>query len=170
MMSLAARPAGHPTFGRILVAIDFEPESTVALDFAIELAEHEHSSLTLVHVWDVPHVPYTSLASPSVLERAVEASVRDLLNEVVSRTRARYADVTGILVQGTPRRGIIAEIERTHADLLVMGTHGRRGILRMIEGSLGAKLARVATVPVLIVPGGRGEDESAKRSSVSARP
>ena len=159
-------------YERILVPIDGSPTSTRGLDEAIRLAKLTHATLRLVHIVD-------PLAYAGGFE-----TVATFLNDVLPRMRN---DGERILAQGMVQAsdaGVTAETDlhesygsRTcdvivesarnwGADLIVIGTHGRRGATRLLLGSDAEQILRLAPVPVLLVR----SDEAAhtKRSAAEA--
>lgn len=129
---------------KILVAMDFEPHSETvvaeAADYALAFGAH----LRLIHVVDVPpELP--SAGSPSTLEKALErAQLR--LDEVRLRQTVP-CDIE--LRRGAAGASLIAAAEEFGADLIVMGTHGRSGLVKALMGSVAEYVVRRAPCPVL---------------------
>jgi nucleotide-binding universal stress UspA family protein len=147
-------------YKHILVAVDGSDSSNLALNEAIRLASEQHATIRLVHVVDL--IPtYTDLETPSQVVRYQEA-LREIGQKVLSDCRAStdksgiQADVQLHIIE-TPGEhiydAIAEEAVRWPADLIVIGTHGRRGIRRFILGSVAEGVIRVATKPVLLVRG-----------------
>jgi universal stress protein A len=136
------------TLHNILVAVDFGPTSARAFATAVDLAARLGASLDIVHV--CPPLPIEAQATPESapygelaldeLEKLVAVAAR---REVVARTHLRAETVTFGLLEA------IAEIE---PELVVVGSHGRRGVARALLGSVSESLARRSHVPVVIVP------------------
>jgi nucleotide-binding universal stress UspA family protein len=80
-----------------------------------------------------------------------EQGARRALDEALSALRDRVPRLEGILRMGVPWEEILKAIAETHADLVVMGTHGRRGISHALIGSVAEKVVRASPVPVLSV-------------------
>jgi nucleotide-binding universal stress UspA family protein len=136
---------------RILVPFDFSAHSTAAVDYAALLAARLGASLRLLHVYDPPD----SLAGivPGTSVREEEDSARRVAERELQRLQLRIGDAVAVdtaVVAGAP----VAEILR-HAeggfDLIVMGTHGRSGLRRLLLGSVTEEVLRRAKVPVLVV-------------------
>ncbi len=143
-------------YPKILVAIDGSRAASQALDEAIKLAREQQSTLRILHVIDEgltlpPEVPSANL--PEVDE---ELYVRGKALLAAAESRARDAGVRaeGVFVEEIgPRRGarIVEQAKEWAADLIVCGTHGRRGIGRLVLGSDAEYVVRHASVPVLLL-------------------
>lgn len=143
-------------FEKILVPVDFGEPSTRALDIAVELAKLNGASLALVHVWEIPSYGYGAALPASVLNH-LEAEARAQLDALVGSVKERLAgakDVKEVKVYlecGAPWREILRTVEETKPALVVMGTHGRRGLGHALIGSVAEKLVRTSPAPVLTV-------------------
>jgi nucleotide-binding universal stress UspA family protein len=139
---------------QILVALDFEETSRRALEVGEGLADRLGAALTLVHVWDVPHYPYTSMATSALL-KAVEKSAREAFDALLAEVKSRRpnVNVAGVLKHGSAWSEILATAEEIRADVVILGTHGRRGVPRAVLGSVAEKVVRTSPVPVLTIPG-----------------
>ncbi len=145
-------PVAAPVkFERILVATDFSPSSEKALHHAIAIARHFDSTLYLAHV--VSSLGFV-LAGPDTAVAASEAAWRD------ARRLEDRLDSAGILTgvkhEIAVREGKVwEEIERMVTDhdinLIVLGTHGRTGLRKLVLGSVAEEIFRHATCPVLTV-------------------
>lgn len=142
----------------ILVAIDFGEPSSHALDVALDLARKLDAKLTLVHVWWTPTLAYSSDIPWPVADIVREA--QQMLDAVLVGVKLRYPRTDAILREGIPASQILAVAAECGADLIVMGTHGRRGLPRVLLGSVAEKVVRRSPVPVLTVPAETLELES----------
>lgn len=138
-------------FKHILVATDFGDPADRALDVAIALAEElGKAALTLVHVQYIPRPLYdVEVVWPT---EAMATSARKALDLVLARAKKRYPKCEGVLLAGTPAEQIVKAAVQRGADLVVLGTHGRRGLPRMLLGSVAERVTRTCPVPVLTVP------------------
>jgi nucleotide-binding universal stress UspA family protein len=140
-----------PDTRHILVAHDFSEFSDAALDYGLALAAKFGARVTVVHVYDVP-----SLGAPEVLILATDWTkqfgvvARESLDQVVAQTRERGVAVEAVLRRGTAWREVVAVAEEVKADLIVVGTEGRRGVTRALLGSVAERIARMATCSVLV--------------------
>lgn len=144
-------------FSKILVPIDFGEPSARALEIAGALAKDTGGTITILHVFDVP-ASYAGMGiSPVELLAPMWEAGKKQLEDTLSKLKATVPDATEEIARGVPWREILAAIERDRPDLVVMGTHGRRGVQRMLLGSVAEKIVRVSPVPVLTVPAGDDE-------------
>jgi nucleotide-binding universal stress UspA family protein len=140
------------TFQHVLVATDFSDCSARAVELAVALAERFDAALTLVHTWQVPVSSYgAALYLPGDLASAIEAAALAQLASTGEAVKARLPRATTTLRQGEAWQEILAAAESAHADLIVVGTHGRQGLTRALLGSVAEKVVRLASVPVLSV-------------------
>jgi nucleotide-binding universal stress UspA family protein len=146
------------TFRYILVPIDFDETSDRVLKTAIDLAQSVNASITVLHTVEVPPYAYAyfgaALPPPDILS-SLEGAARTLLDQKLETVRATLPSAKSILTTGVPWRQIIAGIEELKADLVVMGTHARRGVAHVLLGSVAEKIVRASSVPVLTVPSPR---------------
>lgn len=148
-------------YQRILVAVDDSATSELALKEAAVLAKEQCAVLRLAHVIDDTFA-YTALETPRQMADR-ETKLRETGEQVLARAAAT-ARTLGAEVETTllpiietgqhVYDAIEQEAERWPADLIVIGTHGRRGFRRLLLGSVAEGLIRVATRPVLLVRGG----------------
>lgn len=137
----------------ILVPIDFSPSSEQALDYAVDLAAKLDAT---VHVLNV--VPIPALGVPE-LGAALTSNVIDQIihdnQAALERTcaaRASKAKLGAPLLRTGDARDIILHVaEELRADLVIMATHGRRGVARALLGSVAEMVVRTSPVPVLTV-------------------
>lgn len=137
----------------ILVPVDFSEYAEHALDYAILLAAKLDAKVHLLNVIGIPAlgVPELGLAlSASMMDSLVkdnQAALDKLAN--ARRTKAPIGEV--MLRTGDARDVIIRACEEINADLIVMGTHGRRGVSRALLGSVAESIVRTAPCPVLTI-------------------
>jgi len=145
-------------YSRILVALDGSETGSAALDAAIGLAQGNGAELQPLYVIDIPVIAYEVPGfDPSIARDAYIEESRIVCADAQAR-------MTSARVKGTPRSAevelgvedVAQCIERIaadwHADLIVMGTHGRRGVRRLMLGSVAERVLRLARCPVLLVP------------------
>ena len=130
----------------ILHPTDFSKPSEYALRFACALARDYQARLVLVHVVEPP-VYYGELGMAVPLP----ADFNDHLRERLSHLAPKNFDlsVETVLVEGNASREILRVAEEQHCDLIVMGTHGRTGLSRVLLGSVAEDVSRHAKLPVL---------------------
>jgi nucleotide-binding universal stress UspA family protein len=143
------------TAHHILVPTDFSPYADYALDYAIELATVLQARLTVLYVLHVPSLALGE-APPTVLAdtwAAMETNVRHQTHLAVDRVRQAGVQGDSVVVEGTPFQRIIDTVASRGADLIVMGTHGRTGLVHALLGSVTEKVIHLAPCPVLVTRG-----------------
>lgn len=137
----------------ILVPVDFGESSDRAIDLAISLGEPFGARITLLHVMWLPGYFYeertAGLAYPI---DEVEARVSTALDESVERAKSMYAKIDRKLVTGEPWPQIVDVIEASRPDLVVMGAHGRHGVMRAFFHGVAEAVIRRSPVPILTTP------------------
>ena len=135
----------------ILVPTDFSETSELALAAALELARTFRARLTLLHVWSVPNMGYAEGLNWPLGE--MEKAAQVALDAAQARTRTMHAETDSVLQIGTEWERIIEVTKARGIDLVVMGTHGRRGVARVLLGSVAERVVRLSPVPVLTIRG-----------------
>jgi nucleotide-binding universal stress UspA family protein len=152
-----AVPVAPVLFKQIVCATDFSDCSLHALNYAMSLAQEADATLTVVSVIELPpevprEVHENVLAGPRSLREyiaAAEEYARGRLTDAIPETVRAYCRVETLLPKGKPYREILRVAEERHADLLVVGIHGRGALDRMFFGSTAQHLVRQAACPVL---------------------
>lgn len=142
-----------PRFRRILCAIDFSDHSPVVAEFALALARCSDAGLTVFYA--APSFDqYLSFDIPlSRIEDLVDGILGGARDRMRSFVQERFPDypVTQRVTIGYPAQEILIQARGIQADLIVMGTHGRVGIDRVIFGSVAEKVVKMSSCPVLTV-------------------
>lgn len=136
---------------RILVPVDFSEKSERALDYAIELAKKVGARITLVHAYEIPVYGFTDatlVATPDLAARLSDAAQKTL-DALVESRRDRGVPMQAVLRNGVAWEEIAAVAKESQADLIVIGTRGRRGLARALLGSVAESVIRTSDVPVL---------------------
>lgn len=138
---------------RILCPIDFEASSNRAVGVAVDLAKVLGASLTIVHVYDAPVYAYSGAPFMPIVDTApaIERAAQQMLDRVAAETKPRLPDVKAVLRRGRAWEEILGTAKELGADLIVMGTHGRKGLPHVLLGSVAEKVVRLSPVPVLTV-------------------
>jgi nucleotide-binding universal stress UspA family protein len=139
-------------FRNILVAVDGSPDADQALTDAIDLAESEHTRLTVITA--VPQIPPTALLVPGFLTETALANTGAHADATLRRARDQVpADlpVSTVLTTQPIRPALICQIKAGHHDLLVMGSRGRGAVRSALLGSVSHYALDHSPVPVLIV-------------------
>ncbi|HEX8792434.1 MAG TPA: universal stress protein [Polyangiaceae bacterium] len=137
----------------ILVATDFSDIGRRATDWAADLARALGAKLIVLHAFDIPVVGIPDAAfivDAKTAARLSEQAQRGLDAEV-ERLRRSGSGAEGMLRQGDPRETILQATEAAGATLIVVGSHGRRGLSRALLGSVAETVVRTSKVPVAVV-------------------
>jgi nucleotide-binding universal stress UspA family protein len=157
-------------FRTILVPTDFGDAAQLALEYAQAIAKRFDAGLRVVHVVETPMPLDIELAAPDAgraNERAMDDARRGLAAVLQGITSG---NVIGQLLVGHTADQIVAYAADHDVDLIVMGTHGRRALARVIVGSVAERVVRTAPCPVFTVRDSgalpRGRVESATAAAI----
>lgn len=146
-------------YARILAAVDGSDASRHALTHAIGLAGRLSAQLRIVHVLDLnwlPPGPELAVNSDELIAARRGAGEQILAAAREAAEKAGSAAEFALLETEAPTEhvaeSIVREAERWAAEVVVLGTHGRRGVQRLLLGSVAEQVARRASTPVLLVP------------------
>lgn len=139
------------TLERILVPVDFSDCSLDALEYAGVVAQQAKASLTLLHVLEPVSYGLDFTLGQSRTREQLRESWTKRLEELASSLRAIHISVESRLRGGHPTDSILDTAQTLPCDLIVMGTHGRRGVSHVISGSVAEAVMRKARCPVLTV-------------------
>jgi nucleotide-binding universal stress UspA family protein len=138
---------------RILMATDFSNYSKEALSYAVYLAKLLKADLYLIHVFETPFYSHTGVSAS--VQRGVQDWIQELKKEELKKleTLAEETQKQGVKVHAVFKDGkafveIIKAIEEVHADLIVIGTHGRTGLPHVVMGSVAERVVRQSPCPV----------------------
>jgi len=144
-----------PPFQKILVPVDGSSTSTKALDYALQLARDNHSQVRAIHAID--ELGYLSgYEFSGELVATARKNATEVLHKAVLAAQAQGVALdTHLIDQPGQRLGqtVADEAANWGADLVVVGTHGRRGVGRVLLGSGAEQVVRMAPVAVLTVRG-----------------
>lgn len=138
------------TFERVLVPTDFSDESQCALDYARSIARLYQSQLFLVHVDE----PANLIEPPEAAwanEERIEKKLAEELEQAGAALRSEGFQVHAFSVTGTIQDEIASVVKANKIDLVVIGTHGRRGWARFFFGSDAETVVRHVCCPVLVL-------------------
>ena len=137
-------------YNRIIAATDGSRYSKAAVDEAIKIAKASKGNLTIVSVVDVTEEFETE--APELTER-FERQFKAMVERIKKQAKAKGVKAEGIVKIGEPYNVIISAAKAKKADLIVMGSHGRRGLSRLLMGSVTERVIGHAKCPVLVVKG-----------------
>ena len=141
---------------RIMHATDFSPASRAAFTQAVELARVTGAELILAHALSFvpPYLGGEAYMSPSTWDR-IEASARSTarrrLDALIGRARKAGVRARALVIVGSPYEQIARAAGSARAEMLVVGTHGRTGLPRLLVGSVAQRILATARCPVLLV-------------------
>jgi nucleotide-binding universal stress UspA family protein len=138
---------------KILVATDFTESSQAAADIGLEFAQSLRVPLVLLHTYPVLAPIYAGIpmAPADDYARLYEQAAREALEKERARLVTGGAEVVPLLKPGVAWEEILSAAEQFKADLIIVGTHGRRGLPRAVLGSVAEKVVRLSPIPVLTV-------------------
>lgn len=138
---------------RIVVPVDFTDFSRRAAEYAVMLARQFRAKVVLVHV--IEPFTYDINESMWVVDHyaALKAIGERLLDQQRKALTRKGMAVQTSLLRGAPAFEIIDEARRRRADLIVMGTHGRTGLAKVVLGSVAGRVIATARCPVMTVRG-----------------
>lgn len=140
-----------PSIRHIAIATDFSHDANHAVTVAAELARGLDARLTLVHVVQMPSHAFFSgghFAPSPELAADIRADAARWLR--AARERLAGVDVDTVCLEGDAAALIVGWAAERAPDLIVLGTHGRRGVRRLVLGSVAERVLRDVTCPVLI--------------------
>jgi nucleotide-binding universal stress UspA family protein len=134
--------------GPVVVPVDMSAESLAAVDVALQIA----ASANRIHVLRILHEPHSS--HPDALVEAIDhskwrnAAIKELQASLADE---KYADLKLCVEFGDPGHRIAEHADAIRAQLIVMPSHGRRGIKRLLVGSVAERVTRLSHCPVLVL-------------------
>ena len=141
-------------FSTILFANDFSEGSEHAFDYALSLANQYAAKLLIVHIINEPvdlrgfYVPHISFEN---LEKEIADGAEKMMDRFCSENLAGYDNFEKHVITGVPYEEIVRKAEESGADLIIMGTHGRKGVDHLLFGSTAERVVRNAACPVMTV-------------------
>jgi len=141
---------------RILVATDFSDTANAAFDYAVDLARQLGAKVTALHAYELPVYGFPNGALVASVEMAtrIMTSAQEALDAACKARASKGVEITPIVRQGVTWEEVHRVAEEVDADLIVIGTHGRKGLSRALLGSVAEKIIRTATRPVLTIHAG----------------
>ena len=142
---------------RILAGVDGSDTAARGLRFAIERAKRHGATLGVGYAVNRTTVaiamsnPY-GYVDPTPMLDAIDDEADAVLETSVSLANTFDVPATGVKLEGPPADAIVTRARETHADLVVVGSHGRRGLGRLLIGSVAEGVIRTCASPVFVVP------------------
>ena len=149
---------------RITYASDFSPASLAALPHALRLAKLTGADLTIVHVLSAPKVLFIEggYVPQEIWDQTRAEAAKEMDRLVEQAVNAGVRATATIVDEGgaVPADAIVRAAGDAKTDVLVLGTHGRTGVTRLILGSVAAQVVATASCPVLTVRAAQSESPS----------
>jgi nucleotide-binding universal stress UspA family protein len=158
---------------RILVPIDFSPNSFRALDYAIEVGKPFKARLSVLYVVEPIYYAVPDFTgSPAMGELLTEqmGTARAQLARLERQYAKRRVKLQALLETGTAYEAIVETAKQIKADLIAMATHGRTGMSHLLLGSVAERVVRTAPCPVLTLRPGQRLPRAASHSRTRAKP
>ncbi|WP_396612907.1 universal stress protein [Haloferax sp. S1W] len=137
-------------YDEILLPVDGSPASEQAIPHVFGFAEMYESRVHVLFVADTEHDGVGGIVGGEVLA-TLEQEGQKLVDGIVERARNRDIDAVGTVEKGSPHKAILDYIADNDIDVVMMATHGRTGIERVLLGSVTERVVRTSPVPVLTV-------------------
>jgi len=143
-------------YQRILVPVDGSEVSAIGLREAMRLGREQHAKLRVIHV--VNEMAMIAAYEGTIYSNELIQTLRDSGNKVLMKASDQVKSA-GVQVEtalleahgGSAGDAIVKDAQQWPADIIVLGTHGRRGVARLLMGSDAEQVIRHSTVPVLLV-------------------
>jgi nucleotide-binding universal stress UspA family protein len=149
---------------KVLIALDYEPPAQKIAETGYILAKAMNAEIVLLHVLSdanyyaslnyFPVMGYEGFNNISTLPVENIDDLRKTAQEFLDKSKQHLNDdtITTVIKEGDFAEGIIATAAETNADVIVMGSHGRRGLDKMLMGSVAERVLHKSTVPLFIIP------------------
>jgi nucleotide-binding universal stress UspA family protein len=140
-------------YKRILCPVDFSPFSKAAVDEAASLAAGMGSEVCLLHAYQNPAyvLPMSGYVGPTAdMIVQMRRQLGEELEAMAVPYRKQGIRLETLVVEGVPYKCVVDHANEWHADLVVMGTHGRTGLSHALAGSVAERVVRMAHCPVLV--------------------
>ncbi|ELZ82075.1 universal stress protein [Haloferax larsenii] len=137
-------------YDEILLPVDGSPASEQAIPHVFGFAEMYDATVHVLFVADTEHDGVGGIVGGEVLA-GLENEGQKLVDGIVNRAHERDIDAVGVVERGSPHETILEYATDHDIDVIVMATHGRTGIERVLLGSVTERVVRQASVPVLTV-------------------
>ena len=158
-------------FKHIMATTDLSPESFAAVSYAGHLAKSEGAKLTILHVPHSTSLAYTDFVPPidmMNIDTAIEDAAREELTSWVRRHLRTLPKVQILLRGGITHEAICEVAEEIGASVIVIATHGRKGLGHLVLGSVTERVLRDAPCPVLVIKPPRHKADDTKKAKASA--
>jgi nucleotide-binding universal stress UspA family protein len=138
-------------FHKILIAIDNEPAAEMIALNGLQLAQQYHAEIALVSIIDPPGKNIGEMLTPVEIGDMIDQNCTGDQRNVIDKVFKDYP-VTRFVEYGDPAEAIIRVAEQWCADVIVLGTHGRKGLAHLLIGSVAEEVVRHSKKMVVIIP------------------
>jgi nucleotide-binding universal stress UspA family protein len=138
----------------ILFAADFSEGTSHAMSYAVEMANKFEAKLYMLHVvhnvfiYPGLHIPHGSF---DIMNKELDESAQTAMNKLANTVSSSLKDIESSVVHGIPYEEILKFASSNDIGLIIIGTHGRKGLDRAILGSTAERVVRNALCPVLTI-------------------
>lgn len=139
---------------KMLVPVDGSLYSEEAAMRALELASHLKSEIILLSVVEIPFELYETATDIGKMVEHLKTEAEEFIRKLKSRYKEKGIEVKGYVVEGIVEEKILEIAEKEEVDLIIMGSHGKTGLKRLLMGSVTEKVLTLGTKPVLVVKRG----------------
>jgi nucleotide-binding universal stress UspA family protein len=142
-------------YRRILVATDLSLSSIPGFREALELAKQSGAELLVAYAYQPPNLIQAEAIAPAVYDewdQNLRIGIEAKLEPLLEQARQQQVKVRSLILKGSPDEAIPEAATENGVDLIIMGSHGRTGISRLVQGSVSAHVIAAANCPVMTVP------------------
>lgn len=142
---------------KILVAYDMERQAQASLETAVAIAKNEQSEITIITSIKVPDYVLRNLSLSSKpgavknVDKIIRADYEKKLDLAAEQVKKEGIPVKTILTEGSPGEAIIDFSAQEHADLIIVGSHNRKGLSKAVLGSVSSYVVQNANCAVMII-------------------
>jgi len=135
----------------IIVAVDFQQHTEKLVDFAVDIANRLNAKLTVIHVLKAV-IPYSDYSPESYknFDEKLLAHVENKMEVLVEKCQKSFPQCKGVVLRGDVIESIVDFAKDARPDLLILGTHGAKGIEKILLGSVAERVLKRASCPVLM--------------------
>jgi len=136
-------------FRKVLCPVDFSEQSLAALDVALKMVQQNDAALYLLNVAPIPAGAAGFQPVPMEPYPIVEKDRHEQLEKLARKRVPAAVRCETLVISGDPAEQVLETARGLDADLIVMGTHGRRGLSHLVLGSVAERVVRESPIPVL---------------------
>jgi nucleotide-binding universal stress UspA family protein len=154
---------------KILIAIDYNPTAKIIADSGFELAKSMNAEVILLHVVAdytyyssldySPVLGFDSFSNLGAIQTNTVLELQNAAKDYLEKIKSQLGDssIQTLIKEGDSGDAILEAADDSNADVIVMGTHGRRGLDKILMGSVAEKVMRHSKIPLFIIPSKENE-------------